>query len=71
MGYMLLSHETQGYASGRTPLLTVPQLAAVLGVHRVTVYRLAIPYVLVGSRRRYRPEDVDAYLEARKVAASP
>jgi hypothetical protein len=39
-----------------------------LRVHRVSVYRLPIPYVVVGERRRYRPEDVDAYLEARKVA---
>ena len=52
-----------------TPLATVDELATRLRVDRATVYRLPIPYVVVGSRRRYRPEDVDAYLEARKVAA--
>jgi len=67
--YMLLPHETQRYAAGRTPLLSVRELAALLGIHRVSVCRLPIPYVTVGERRRYRQEDVDAYLEARKVAA--
>ncbi len=44
------------------PLLTVKQLAAYLAVERKTIYRLPIPYVLVGQRRRYKPEDVDTYL---------
>jgi excisionase family DNA binding protein len=60
---------TQTYPEGLTSLLTVARLAELLDVERKTVYRLQIPYVLVGSRRRYRPEDVDAYLEARKVPA--
>ena len=67
--YMELRHGTESYAPGRTPLLSVPELATLLGVHRVSIYRLPIPYALVGSRRRYRWEDVDAYLEARKVDA--
>ncbi len=52
-----------------TPLLTVSRLADLLDVERKTIYRLPIPYVVVGSRRRYRAQDVEAYLEARKVAA--
>ena len=65
-----MSHaRTTRYPEGLTTLLTVSRLAELLDVERKTIYRLPIPYVLVGSRRRYRPEDVDAYLEARKVAA--
>lgn len=67
-----MSHpRTTQYAEGMTTLLTVSRLAELLDVERKTVYRLAIPYVVVGSRRRYRPEDVNAYLEARRVAARP
>lgn len=51
------------------PLLTTSELAGVLRVSRTHVYALRIPYVLVGDRRRYRQEDVNAYLEARKVSA--
>ena len=59
---------TPRYGPGRTlkPLLTVSELASLLGVTRGHVYRLAIPYVMVGDRRRFRPEDVDEYLEARR-----
>jgi excisionase family DNA binding protein len=64
-------HKTTGYEQERSaPLATVDELAARLRIDRATVYRLPIPYVLVGQRRRYRPEDVDTYLEARKVAAT-
>lgn len=47
------------------PLLTVNQIAEYLNVDRATVYRLEVPYVLVGARRRYRLEDVDAWLFGR------
>jgi len=63
-------HATRDYGSARTlgaPLYTIAELARLLGVSRTHVYALGIPYVLVGDRRRFRPEDVDAYLEARKV----
>jgi excisionase family DNA binding protein len=64
-------HKTTDYEPLRpAPLATVDDLAARLRVDRATVYRLPIPYVVVGSRRRYRPEDVDAYLEARRVTAA-
>lgn len=62
---------TEQYSEGLTPLLTVQRLATLLDVERKTVYRLEIPFVRVGTRRRYRPEDVDAYLQAgRQVPAS-
>jgi excisionase family DNA binding protein len=48
------------------PLLTITELARLLAVDRKTVYRLPIPYVIVGSRRRFQPEDVDAYLERQR-----
>ena len=63
-------HKTTVYEQPPTPPLeTVDSLATRLRIDRATVYRLPIPYVLVGKRRRYRHEDVDAYLEARKVPA--
>jgi excisionase family DNA binding protein len=64
-------HRKTGYEPARPgQLATVDELAARLRVDRATVYRLSIPYVIVGSRRRYRPEDVDAYVEARRVTAT-
>jgi len=38
-------------------------LATALRIPRTSVYRLGIPYVHVGERRRYRIEDVDTYLD--------
>jgi excisionase family DNA binding protein len=59
---------TEGYAWPRpAPVLTVNEAARVLGVERSTVYRLLrageLEAVRVGKRRRFRPEDLDAYLE--------
>jgi excisionase family DNA binding protein len=55
------------------PLLTVPELADRLRVGRTTVYRLvnsgSIRAVTVGQRIRFRPEDVDRYLEREEPAA--
>jgi excisionase family DNA binding protein len=65
----MTQHGTEAYAETRAQLLTIAELADLLNVERKTVYRLEIPYVVVGARRRFRLEDVDAYLEARKVAA--
>ncbi len=67
-----MPHNETGYGAGKTvpvpvfpnvPLLTIDGLARLLSVDRKTVYRLPIPYVIVGTRRRFRPADVDAYLE--------
>jgi len=59
-------HNTTEYAAVR-PLLTVPELARVLRIGRTSVYRLvksgSIRPVVVGERLRFRPEDVEAYLE--------
>ena len=59
-------HNTTEYAAVR-PLLTVPELARVLRIGRTSVYRLvksgSIHPVVVGERLRFRPEDVEAYLE--------
>jgi hypothetical protein len=54
----MVQHGTEAYAETRTRLLTIAELADLLNVERKTVYRLGLPYVVVG-----------AYLEARKVAA--
>jgi excisionase family DNA binding protein len=52
-------------------LLTVNQLAQLLGVSRWTIYRLVrddeLRAVKVGERNRFRPEDVDAYLERQRA----
>ena len=39
-----------------------------LNVSRNTVFRLSIPYMKIGSRRRYRAEDVQAYIDAKGAA---
>lgn len=47
-------------------LLTVNDVARWLGLHVITVYRKAkageIPSTLVGSARRFRRSDIEAYL---------
>jgi excisionase family DNA binding protein len=59
-------HETEGYVEPR-PLLKARRVAALLDVDRTTVYRLAksgaLPFVIVGTRMRFRPEDIDRYLD--------
>jgi excisionase family DNA binding protein len=49
------------------PVLSINEAARVLGVQRSTIYRLLrtgeIEAVRVGKRKRFRPEDLDAYLE--------
>jgi excisionase family DNA binding protein len=57
----------------REPLLRVNDVAVLLSIGRRTVYTLVgsgeLPAVRVGARMRFRQEDVDRYLEARKVVA--
>ena len=56
----------------RRSLWTVRQVAEFLGVHRLTVYHwnwegTGPPSLLIGDRaRRYRPEDVEQWIEERK-----
>lgn len=50
-----------------TPLLTVRDVAGLLRIHANTVKRIPrdeLPYMRIVARgdRRYRPEDVEAYL---------
>jgi excisionase family DNA binding protein len=56
-----------------TPLLRVNEVAETLAISRRSVYLLVgsgdLPAIRVGERLRFRPSDIDAYLEARKVAA--
>lgn len=54
------------------PYLKVAEAAAAMGLSVSAVKRIPpadLPYTRVASRgdRRYRPEDVRAYLEARRV----
>jgi excisionase family DNA binding protein len=52
-------------------LRTVDETAEYLRVDRSTIYRLEregkLRSVRVGRRRRFRPEDLDAYLERGRV----
>jgi excisionase family DNA binding protein len=58
-------------------LLSVRQVATVLGVHRATIYKLAesgaLPCVRVGESIRFRPEDLKAFTAAptRSQGATP
>jgi excisionase family DNA binding protein len=60
-------HEQTAYAEVRPALLTVNDVARTLVVSRDTVDRLvrsgALPTVRVGDRLRFRPEQIDRYLE--------
>jgi excisionase family DNA binding protein len=66
---MGMSHfATEGYgARWPLPVLSVNEAAHVLGVERSTIYRLLrsgdLQSVRVGKRRKFRPEDLVAYLE--------
>ena len=55
------------YGGPRTELLTVNELAQTLKVSRGSVYKLVnsgeVRAVRVGERLRFRPSDVDSYLE--------
>lgn len=52
------------------PLLTVNDVARLLVVSRPTVYALLrkgeLRSLRVGERLRFRPDDIDAYLESRR-----
>jgi hypothetical protein len=42
-------------------LLKPNDAAKWLTVHRTTLYRLPIPYVMIGKRRAYRVSDLELY----------
>ena len=57
-----------------SPLLTVQQCAELLAVSRPTLYRLVRDHGLpvirpTGNDMRFRPQDVEAWLEAKTVVA--
>ena len=58
---------TPTIGSGSDGLLTVNELARDLGISRWSAYRLVrsgdVRAVRVGERIRFRPADIDAYLE--------
>ena len=62
-----MSHTaTEGYEALR-PVLSVNEAARVLGIERATLYRLLrageLESVRVGKRQKFRPEDLEEYLE--------
>jgi excisionase family DNA binding protein len=63
----MVRHEATSYAEPRPALLTVNEVARVLAISRDSVYRLvrsgALPSVRVGERLRFRPEQIEAYLD--------
>jgi len=69
------THRNTTYGASRTaPLLRVNEVAEVLAISRRSVYLLVgsgdLPAFRVGTRLRFRPEDVAAYLSAHKVAVT-
>jgi hypothetical protein len=44
-----------------TGLLKPTEAAKWLTVHRSTLYRLPVPYVMIGKRRAYRVEDLETF----------
>ena len=52
-------------------LLTIKEAADILGVSVNTIYKWTsakkIPYVKVGGRVMFDPDDLEAWIEARKV----
>lgn len=68
------THSGTGYSSTTTaPLLRVNEVAQLLSIGRRTVYTLVaageLPAVRVGERLRFRPREIDAYLERNREAA--
>jgi len=57
------------------PLLTLEEVAAFLRVSKTSVYRLVerreLPFCRVGRNLRFRPKDLEAYLEARRIGSTP
>jgi excisionase family DNA binding protein len=53
--------------------LSVYEAAKVLDIERSTLYRAMrrgdLPYVTIGKRRRFRPEDLEQYLQPKSVAS--
>jgi excisionase family DNA binding protein len=64
---------SEGRGSATGPLLTVAEVADVLRVSNMTVYRLIkggeIPALRVGKNYRIRQHDLEAYLASGSVAA--
>jgi excisionase family DNA binding protein len=60
-------HAQRGYSGHPTALLSIRDVAQVLGVHRNTVHRLIrvgdLQPIRIGRLARFRPEEIDAYLE--------
>lgn len=60
-------HESTTYSGERTQLLTINEVAAMLAVHRDTVYNLVrrghLHPVRVGARLRFRVADVEQYID--------
>lgn len=60
-------HDARAYSDARPALLTSEDVSRILGVHRNTVRRLVrrgqLRAIHVGRLPRFRPEDLDAYLE--------
>jgi excisionase family DNA binding protein len=70
-----MSHLVTAQYEALRPVLSVNEAARVLGIERATLYRLLrageLESVRVGQRQKFRPEDLDAYLERGRAKASP
>lgn len=61
----------QQHPNASSALLTLDEVAAVLRVSKTSVYRLVerreLPFCRVGRSLRFTREDIEAYLQARRV----
>jgi excisionase family DNA binding protein len=57
----------------RGKALTAPELAEALGVHKLTIYRLAklgaVPHYRIGTCLRFDPARVAEWLQTNEIAA--
>jgi predicted DNA-binding transcriptional regulator AlpA len=78
---MTVSAEDKDGSSGLSPLLTVREVAGVLGIHVRTVWRLSAmaemgegdfprPVRIAKKTIRWRQQDLEGYIEALAVEAS-
>jgi putative molybdopterin biosynthesis protein len=67
-------HGDPRYEHGRSVLLSVNEVAALLGISRPTVYRLArrgdLASYRVGERLRFKPAEIEDYLERNREPAA-
>lgn len=71
--YITFPHPNHAVYSGcMEPLLSVNQLAEILGLRPITIYEWVqarkIPFVKLGKRVLFRPKDIESFIESNRVS---